>query len=133
MLKSRLPLLAMAACLVAGYVLAQEIQPATEEAKGPVRHVVLFKFKAEATPEQIREVEQAFVALTDKIDEIKDLEWGTDESPEGISKGFTHCFLVTFASAADRDAYLPHPEHQAFVDVLRPHLQEALVVDYVPR
>ncbi len=26
--------------------------------------------------------------------------------------------------------YLPHPEHTAFVNLLKPHLEKAVVVDY---
>ena len=61
---------------------------------------------------------------------IADLEWGPAASPEGLDKGYTHAFFVSFASAADRDAYLPHPEHLAFVERLKPWLADALVLDY---
>ena len=47
-------------------------------ADGPYRHVVLFKFKDSATKEQIKAVEDAFVALKSKIDAIQSLEWGTN-------------------------------------------------------
>ena len=95
-----------------------------------LRHVVLFQFKDGTPDENVREIEAAFRALPDKIDVIQDFEWGTDVSVEGKAEGFTHCFFVTFASEADRDAYLPHPDHAAFGAVLRPHLEKVLVVDY---
>ena len=95
-----------------------------------LRHVVLFKFKDSATPAQIKQVEDAFRALPSKVKEIKGLEWGTNNSPENLAQGFTHCFFVTFASEKDRAAYLPHPDHQAFGKVLGPHLDKVLVVDY---
>lgn len=95
-----------------------------------LRHVVLFSFKPEATPEQIRHVEQAFCALPGQIDAIHDFEWGTDASVEGIAHGFTHCFLVTFRSEEDRAIYLPHPAHKAFGQVLAPIKQNVLVIDY---
>ncbi len=98
--------------------------------KEKLRHVVLFKFKEESSAEDVKMVEDAFAALADKIPLIKDFEWGTNNSPEGLDKGLTHCFLVTFESEEDRDAYLPHPEHQAFVEVLKPHLADVTVVDY---
>ena len=99
-------------------------------AKGKLRHVVAFKFKESATPEQIKDVEKAFCALKTKIPQIASLEWGTNCSPEQHAKGFTHCFLVTFNSAADRDAYLPHPEHKAFAGSLGPILADVFVVDF---
>lgn len=95
-----------------------------------LRHVVLFKFKDGTTEEDIQKVVDAFTALPSKIDVIKSIEWGTNNSPEGLDQGFTHCFFLTFASEADRDIYLPHPDHKAFGAVLGPHLDKVLVVDY---
>jgi len=120
--------------VVGGTVAGKEGSEAKEAATGKpdkvLRHVVLFKFKEDATEADITEVEEAFAALPDKIPAIEDFEWGTDVSTEGLSKGFTHCFFVTFADEAGRDAYLPHPAHKAFVEVLQPHLDDVLVVDY---
>lgn len=95
-----------------------------------LRHVVLFKFSDSSTAEDVRKVEVAFSELKEKIDLIKDYEWGTNSSPEGLNQGLTHCFLVTFASDKDRDDYLVHPDHQAFVEILKPHLDKVTVVDY---
>jgi quinol monooxygenase YgiN len=95
-----------------------------------LRHVVLFKFKDEATPDDIHKVEEAFRDLPDIIHGIKGFEWGKNNSPEHLNDGFTHCFVVTFSSEKDRDAYLPHPAHQAFVALLKPYLDKAMVVDY---
>lgn len=95
-----------------------------------LQHAVFFKFKDEATSEQIRSVEQAFAALPAKIDAIKAFEWGTNNSPEAHDDGFTHAFLVTFDSEQGRAEYLPHPQHQAFVKVLKPILDKVRVVDF---
>lgn len=95
-----------------------------------LRHVVLFKFTDSSTPDDVKKVEDAFRALPAQIKEIKNFEWGTNNSPENLNQGFTHCFLVTFASEKDREVYLPHPAHQAFVNVLTPHLDKVLVIDY---
>jgi hypothetical protein len=98
--------------------------------KKELRHVVLFKFKASSTTTDIAMVEKAFLDLPKKIKTIKKLEFGTNNSPEHLDQGFTHCFLLTFKSEADRDAYLPHPDHKAFGKVLGPHLDKVLVIDY---
>lgn len=125
--------------LIAGVCLAAFVvasfaggQQQSEEPKEPkmLRHVVLFQFKDSSSEEDIDRVVDAFRALPEKIPQIADFEYGVDNSPEGLSGGLTHCFLVTFRSEADRDAYLPHPDHQAFVEVLKPHLEKVTVVDY---
>ena len=95
-----------------------------------LRHVVLFKFKEGTTAEERKGVEAAFAALPAKIPEIVAFEWGTNNSPEGLDKGFTHCFFLTFKSEADRDAYLPHPDHKTFGEIAGPHIEDVLVVDY---
>lgn len=95
-----------------------------------LRHVVLFKFKEDATQAQIDAVVKGFGELPEKIDGIHEYEWGTNNSPEDHAQGYTHCFLVTFKTEAERDAYLPHPAHQAFVKILLPILDEVHVVDY---
>lgn len=95
-----------------------------------LRHVVLFKFKDGTAATDIKKVEDAFRALPSKIKEIKSLEWGTNNSPENLNQGFTHCFFVSFNSEADRAVYLPHPAHKAFGQVLGPYLDKVLVIDY---
>lgn len=102
----------------------------TTNSEKMLRHVVLFKFKDTSTPEQVKEVEDAFRKLPSQIKEIKDLEWGTNNSPENLDQGFTHCFFVTFENEEGRAVYLPHPDHKAFGDVLGPHLDKVLVIDY---
>jgi len=106
-------------------VVAEEVIPTRL-----LRHVVLFKFKDTATAENIASVGAAFSALPSKIPQIYSYEWGLNNSPEGLEKGFTHCFLLTFKSEEDRAIYLPHPDHKAFGELLGPYLEDVLVVDY---
>lgn len=102
----------------------------TSKPKKMLRHVVLFKFKETSSAAQVKEVEDAFRKLPSQIKEVKGFEWGLNNSPEGLDQGFTHIFFVTFESEEARAIYLPHPAHQAFVNVLKPHLDKVLVVDY---
>ncbi len=97
-----------------------------------VKHVVVFKYKSTATPEQIEQVTTAFKALKGKIPGIVSFEYGTNNSPENLNKGFTHVYLLTFSDAAARDAYLPHPEHKKFGALLGELkiLEEPFVVDF---
>ncbi|WP_367871650.1 Dabb family protein [Luteolibacter sp. Populi] len=102
-------------------------------AENEFRHVVLFKFKAEATIDQVQEIEKAFAELPKKIDTITGYEWGKSESVEGLNEGFTHCFFVTFKDKAALEAYLPHEAHKAFGAKLKPLLEKALVFDYTAK
>ena len=98
--------------------------------EGKLNHVVALKFKESATQEQIRAVEKAFRELKEKIHQIDSLEWGTNVSPEKHDKGFTHCFVLSFKSDKDRDAYLVHPDHKAFGKVLGPVMADVFVIDF---
>jgi hypothetical protein len=125
---------------LAGYLLSfmtlnsQTTATAQDQTAGePLRHVVLFKFKADATKEQIEEIVAGFQALPKKIEGITAFEWGTNVSPEGLADGYTHCFVVTFKDAKSRDAYLPHQAHKDFVAILLPRLEKVQVVDYFAR
>ena len=101
-----------------------------KEQDSVLRHVVLFKFKEGTSTSDIKKVETAFAELPSKIPQIISYEWGLNNSPEGLEKGFTHCFLLTFKSEEDRSVYLPHPDHKAFGKVLGPYLDDVLVIDY---
>ncbi len=116
--------LGLLACIFVTAVTAQK----TSEKM--LRHVVLFKFKDTASAAGVKSVEVAFMALKEKISLVKDLEWGTNNSPEKINEGLTHCFFATFNSEKDRDDYLVHPAHKAFVEILKPYLEKVVVIDY---
>jgi Stress responsive A/B Barrel Domain len=96
-------------------------------------HVVSIKFKEGAAQEKIKAVEEAFAALKGKIPGIASLHYGTNVSPENKNKGFTHCFVLTFTSEKDRDAYLVHPDHKAFGKVLGPVVGDVMVIDFWAR
>jgi hypothetical protein len=117
-----------AGILLALFAAGSNAQPAPGEKL--LRHVVLFKFKEGTTPQQIKQVEDAFRALPAKIILIRAFEWGTNVSPENLAQGYTHCFLLTFSSDKDRDAYLVHPAHKEFGKLLGPYLDKATVVDF---
>lgn len=95
-----------------------------------LKHIVLFKFKDSSTAEDVAQIEKAFLNLPSKISEIYAFEWGLNNSPENLNKGFTHSFVVTFSQEDDRAIYLIHPDHLAFVKILEPHLDDVLVIDY---
>lgn len=95
------------------------------------RHVVLFKFHDNTSSERVELIEKAFRALCAELPFVRDFEWGRNSSPENLNDGFSHCFIVTFANAEDRDKYLPHPAHQAFCRAhLDDNLEKVCVIDF---
>ena len=116
----------LVACFTLGMV-------SSAQAAAKVHHVVCLKFKSSATPEDIKKVEAAFAALQDKIPGIEALKWGTNVSKEQRNKGFTHCFVLTFKTQKERDAYLEHPEHKAFGSLVGPLVDDVFVIDFIPQ
>ncbi len=96
----------------------------------PVHHIVLVDFRADVPAGELRHVLREFEQLPARIPGVIGFQWGTDNSPEGLQKGFTHGFFMTFESAEALEAYLPHPEHQAFVKILRPAAEKLFVFDF---
>ena len=126
----------MKTLLVALALVATTLMPAAadhheKKKDAPYRHVVCFKFKDDATKEQVTAIEKAFAELPSKIDTITDYEWGTNVSPENHAQGFTHCFSVTFKDKKGLEAYIPHKDHKAFVEKLLPILDKVFVIDFV--
>ena len=113
--------------------IAKEAIPPMEPiiTKGKLRHVVMFQFKEDATEAQVTAVETKFRTLPASISEIKAFECGTLIEGRGANNGLTHCFMVTFDDDAGRAAYLPHPAHKEFVELLKPILEKVLVIDYI--
>jgi len=94
-----------------------------------IRHIVLFRFEAEAPTAAREALIAAFRALPAQIPDVREFEDGPNLSPEGLGHGYEHGFVMGFADAAARDAYLVHPAHQVFVARTRGVVAQALVFD----
>lgn len=101
-------------------------------AKGPIKHVVMFKFRPGTSKDTIDKIIAGYKALPGKIEVMKAYEWGEDVSIENLNQGFTHCFITTFEDTEGRDAYIPHPAHQEYANWLLPQLEQVIVLDFVP-
>jgi len=95
-----------------------------------LRHVLLLKFTPSATTADLLVLRRAFQALPSQIAGCLNVEWGDNVSPEQLNKGFSSAVLMNFVDAAARDAYLPHPDHEALKSVLVPLLDDIVVLDY---
>jgi hypothetical protein len=96
-----------------------------------LKHAVFFKFREDASEEDIQAIENALAELPSKIDVIRAFEWGKNNSPEKHDQGFTHCFMFTFDSEDALREYAAHEAHLAAVQVLRPKVEEARVLDFL--
>jgi hypothetical protein len=90
------------------------------------KHVVLLRLKPQTSHEEIAEIFEALDDLQETIAGIVDICSGPYESPEGLHKGFTHAFIVTFADVESRNAYLEHPAHERFKQLIIQHLAGGL-------
>ncbi|KEF55326.1 uncharacterized protein A1O9_08980 [Exophiala aquamarina CBS 119918] len=101
-------------------------------------HIVLFKLKSSLSDEEKKAFCDDMLALkgtcihpTSQEPYIIAASGGVDNSPEGAQGGFTHGFVVEFASPQDRDYYVSSdPVHQAFVKRNSPQFDDVRVVDY---
>ena len=78
-----------------------------------ITHMVLLRLRKDVTKKQVDAVFADLAALKSKIPGLLTFSGGAYSSPEGLGRGFTHGFCMTFADARARDLYLPHPEHEA--------------------
>ncbi len=94
-----------------------------------VEHIVLFKWKPEATPEQIAQAADGLRELKGMVPNILDLSVGENFTER--AKGFTHGLVVRFPDKAALDVYGPHPAHQHVVQTLiNPIREDILALDY---
>ncbi|KAI5650972.1 hypothetical protein M9H77_36977 [Catharanthus roseus] len=101
-----------------------------EKAKGKVKHVVLVKFKDEASGEQIEQIIKDYTSLVNLIEPIKSLEWGKDLRMTNLNQGFTHVFESIFENVEGVAEYGTHPAHLELKDRFLALLDKILVLDY---
>lgn len=95
-----------------------------------IKHVALVKFKDGTSEEQIGNIFDQVLDITETIPGIEDYVSGPNSSPEKLNQGYTHALIMTFADAAARDAYLTHPEHERLITMIKPDVESLLVVDF---
>ena len=95
-----------------------------------VRHLLLVRFKADATDDALAALQAAFMAMVNKVSGVVEVEWGKNNSPEHKNKGYSHCIMMTFSDLIARDNYLPDPAHSALKIIFRPLIDDIIVFDY---
>ena len=95
-----------------------------------VQHMVLLKFKPGVSSATIDSLFAQLAELKSLIPGIRRFVGGPYSSREGLNKGFTHGFLMEFESAAARDVYLPHPEHERVKAAIIPCIDDVIAFDF---
>ncbi len=113
-----------------GKVASYKIAPKIDRSNKVLKHMVNLKYKSEITEAQLKEAVNAFINLKTEIPEIASIDWGVNSSTEGHSKGFTHCFTLTFHDEHALEIYLFHKAHLDLVNQVGPLLDDVLVMDY---
>lgn len=94
-----------------------------------IEHLVLFKWKEDASDSAIAKVMEGLKNLPNEIPEIIALSCGENFSSR--SQGFQHGLVVRFSDREALATYQAHPAHQEVVqDFIKPILQDILAVDY---
>jgi hypothetical protein len=95
-----------------------------------VKHIALIKFKEGTSTQQIDQLFDALLELTENVEGVEDYVSGTNNSPEALNKGLTHGFVMSFHDAASRDAYLTHPDHEAVKSKFLPIVEDIIIFDF---
>ncbi len=97
-----------------------------------IKHIVLFKFKSFANEQEQhvkeKEIKDALLALTDKIDVLKSIEVGLNINPD---EEYNLSLTTTFERFEDIKIYAKHPAHLEVVTLIKEVKEKRACVDYV--
>jgi len=93
-----------------------------------IKHIVLFKFKPEATEAAIADLEQSLKALPGQISDVLSFSCGRDVLRS--ARSYDLALVADFADLAALDRYQVHPDHQAVVAKVKVLAESVVAVDY---
>jgi len=94
-----------------------------------IKHIVLFKYKAEATPAQRKEVEDRLNALPGLIPDIKG--WALEHAlPGRTARAYDLALISEFDDVAALDRYIANPHHRAVIPLIDAACEHRAVFDY---
>ncbi len=93
-----------------------------------IKHVVMWKFKNEASEADKLEMKRQLEALKGVVPSLVDIKIGMDVSSKEASMDMV--LYTEFKSLEDLAAYAGHPEHLKVVEFVKPLVCERAVVDY---
>lgn len=93
-----------------------------------IRHIVFFKFKADASDHAIADLEASLNGLPALIAEIRAFSCGRDVLRSARSYDFA--LVADFDDLAALDRYQVHPDHQAVVAKVKMLAESVVAVDF---
>jgi hypothetical protein len=94
-----------------------------------IEHVVLFRWKADASPEAISAAIAGLSSLRGKIPGLVDLTCGANFCER--SQGYQCGLVVRLRDRSALETYGPHAAHQEVVaSLINPILEDVIAVDY---
>lgn len=93
-----------------------------------IKHIVMWKFKAEVSKADKLEMKRQLEALKGVVPSLIDIEIGLNIAAGDAAKDMV--LYSTFATASDLKAYANHPAHVKVGERLKLLVSERAVVDY---
>lgn len=93
-----------------------------------LKHIVFMKFKAEATEQQIADMEKGLAGLPGTIGEIKEYVFGRDVLHSERSYDFA--LVSAFEDMEAMQRYQVHPAHQEVLGKVKAVSEGVVVVDF---
>lgn len=94
-----------------------------------LQHIVLFRFPADLSPEDDREIRRQVASWRTEIGTMGRLRFGTDLTG-ARSRGYQYLLYTEFQDEAALAAYRDHPVHQHFFGWITERECTPLVFDY---
>jgi len=102
----------------------------------PLRHILFFKFKADASLTTIETIRKGFYALPKVIPNITFLSFMKNDPncvpPNSVDRtqGYSWVLDITFVNKEALAVYVPHPEHQKVVSMISEIRESVVAMDY---
>ncbi len=94
-----------------------------------ISHVALVSWKSGRQGAAEDLVRPAIRGFVDTIDGVQSVVEGHSSSPEGLEDGFDYGFVIAFATARVRDAYLDDPVHRPVAEAIGAAAERIVVFD----
>jgi len=93
------------------------------------RHVVMFRWKADAGAERLTALRRALAALPGQVPEIRSYRFGDDA--RAVEGNFDFAIVADFDDVEAWRRYVAHPAHQKLIaEHIRPILAERVAVQH---